>query len=88
MSTFIAIALFVVFLKALVLVADLSPWFGLINKVMTAASGNLFWFLLMFFVLYFGFAGFMYFSFGPTIKVVNNITDSVLYTFALMCGSS
>lgn len=83
-----AVALLIVFLKALILVMDLSPWLALTARVMRSASANLAFFLTLFFTAFLGFAGFAYFLFGSDTRVLKSMSGALLYLFSMLCGAS
>lgn len=82
----IAINLLVVFIRAVVMVAELHPNLGLLLNVLERCIPNLTYFLILFLMVMTGFAFFAYFTFGAGYHMTSNIGYAFFTCFAMLTG--
>eukprot|EP00397_Hematodinium_sp_SG-2012_P002015 GEMP01002021.1.p1 GENE.GEMP01002021.1~~GEMP01002021.1.p1 ORF type:complete len:1462 (+),score=214.31 GEMP01002021.1:120-4505(+) len=84
----VAISVFVVFLRAMVLMTEFSPSYSLVLRTLASAASNLFFFLIMFFIMIAGFSAFGYFTFGTGYAQMKNIDAALLELFSMLFGKN
>jgi len=84
----IAISILVVFCRATMLLSNLSPSYSLVFNTLASAASNLIFFLLMFSIMFAGFAVFGFFSFGTGYEPMHSIPRSILEAFSMLLGKT
>merc|ERR1719506_193994 len=82
----ISFNLLFIFIRALMLIRDLSPKLGLLTTVIGSAAENLFWFLLMFTIFFSGMGLFAHFTFGPGFDRMRTMDGAMFDCFQMLLG--